>query len=110
MRSDARSGLMSRATKLLLCALATMFVAAGASNSQQAPTQEAVGIDHVILGVSNLDHGASQFERLTGVRPVPGGAHPGRGTRNALISLGSRTYLEILTPSPGDTLSGDLSF
>jgi len=101
---------MSRAMRVLLCALATVFFAVGTNDSQAAPPPETVGIDHVILGVSNLDHGTSQFEQLTGVRPAPGGAHPGRGTRNALISLGPRTYLEILAPSPGDTLSDDVSF
>jgi len=42
------------------------------------------------------------LERVTGVKAVFGGAHPGRGTQNALISLGGEHYLEILAPNPED--------
>lgn len=59
-------------------------------------------IDHVILGVNDLQKGIEEFERRTGVKAVYGGAHPGRGTHNALVSLGEPHYLEILAPNPQD--------
>ena len=59
-------------------------------------------VDHVILGVNDLQKGIEELERLTGVRAVYGGAHPGRGTHNALVSLGEPHYLEILAPNPED--------
>ncbi|MEX2444997.1 MAG: VOC family protein [Alkalispirochaeta sp.] len=63
-----------------------------------------IGIDHIILGVADLDAGIDAMERLTGVRPVRGGVHPQYGTHNALLATGSAQYIEILAPAPGREL------
>ncbi|HHX46771.1 MAG TPA: VOC family protein [Brevibacterium sp.] len=64
-------------------------------------------LDHVIITVPDLEAGVAAVEEATGVRAVPGGSHPGRGTANFLLGLaptgwpeGAHTYLEILGPDP----------
>ena len=77
----------------------------------QEPANLSIGIDHIILATGQLPAGIEEFTRRTGVVPRFGGQHPGRGTQNALVSLGSGVYLELLAPivSRGDSVAAQLT-
>ena len=61
-------------------------------------------LDHVVIAVADLERAVGLCTQH-GFTVVPGGRHPGRNTRNALIVFEDGAYLELITysaPSPDE--------
>ncbi len=86
---------------LLLCT-----AGCAARRAVSSPTHS---IDHVGIAAADLAFATDFVAQRTGVTAAAGGAHPGLGTHNALMSLGDGAYLELISPLPGATLSPDFA-
>jgi catechol 2,3-dioxygenase-like lactoylglutathione lyase family enzyme len=61
-------------------------------------------LDHVVIAVADLERAVGLCTEA-GFTVAPGGRHPGRNTRNALIVFADGAYIELITysaPSPDE--------
>jgi catechol 2,3-dioxygenase-like lactoylglutathione lyase family enzyme len=59
-------------------------------------------LDHIVIMVGDLDDTIADYRAL-GFTVLPGGEHPGRGSRNALVVFADGVYLELISfarPAP----------
>lgn len=64
-------------------------------------------LDHLIVGVRDLDAAAEQTATLLGRPASWRGVHPGYGTANALFRV-ANTYLELLSPAGEGAIGAEL--
>ncbi|HVO26462.1 MAG TPA: VOC family protein [Candidatus Margulisiibacteriota bacterium] len=54
-------------------------------------------IDHIVIGVRDLETSAALIWERYGLEAQPGGTHTGAGTANLLVPLANDQFLELLT-------------
>lgn len=64
-------------------------------------------LDHVVIGVRDLDQASADYALLLGRGPSWHGEHPKYGTRNTLFRI-DNTYVELLAPGGKGRWSDDL--
>jgi len=55
-------------------------------------------LDHITLGVPDLDSAMDEFEDMTGIRPTVAGPLKGLGVKTAHVTLDGNRFLELMAP------------
>ncbi len=75
------------------------------ATAPRSPRAWVPGVDHLVVVAPRLEQGVDWCERMLGVTPGPGGAHPLMGTHNRLLSVASPgfplAYLEVIAIEAG---------